>query len=340
MPDLYGPIQEVTISGTLWLLIAPPLLAALYAAFRALTVLRPRLPTQRASAPDPRTRQSVASLSIGAVALSFGVALYHAVLLGLRAPEQRFFLQHLWRLVRLGQLDASADLAFDPLTATMALVITGVGLPIFVFAAEYMKDDASFARFFAWLNGFIAAMLVLVLADNFLLLFFGWEGVGLCSWGLIGFWWHDAAKPRAGRKAFVVNRVGDAGFLLGVAFLYWGLGGTWADNEYAPDLGARFSSVEVRGAPEKHDVKREPASGAHDLPMPGGHDEGDDTSAAEALTGEGYVTLTEYSGAVVFMDDARAPLHQGGEPLRAPFVRFPVKGGIHSFRIHPGGGLD
>ena len=151
-------------------------------------------------------------------------------------------------MVRLGQLDASFDLALDPLSSTMTLVVTGIGLLIFAFAASSMRDDTtpgSYARFFAWMNGFVFAMLLLVLADNFVLLFFGWEGVGLCSWGLIGFWWQVGAKATAGRKAFLVNRVGDAGLILGIALLYWGLGGTWTATEYVPDLNARFSAVEV-----------------------------------------------------------------------------------------------
>ncbi len=243
MPDFHGPIQSVTLAGALWLILALPLAAALFCASRALTS-RP-FGTPRGAPLGVREREQIAILSVGAVALAFGVSAFHAGVLLTKTTDERLLVQHLWNMVRVGQLDASFDLAFDPLSATMALVVTGIGLPIFVFAASYMKSDPAYARFFAWLNGFVAAMLLLVLADNFVLLFFGWEGVGLCSWGLIGFWWTSGAKASAGRKAFVVNRVGDAGLILGVALLYWGLGGAWTETEYVPDLNPRFSSVEV-----------------------------------------------------------------------------------------------
>ncbi len=347
MPDFYGPIQSDTIAGALWLIPFVPLLAALFCAAHALT-------------PRPlgaSGRRAVASLSVAAVALSFGASAYHAWVLASKAQGDRVLLQHLWRLVQIGQLDASFDLTFDPLTATMALVVTGIGLPIFVFAAASMADDPAYARFFAWLNGFVAAMLLLVLADNFILLFFGWEAVGLCSWALIGFWWQTGAKASAGRKAFVVNRVGDVGLVIGIALLYWGLGGSWTESDYVPDLNARFAAVQV-GAPPREG--REVESAAPGQPPAAPADDEERATPAEAddqadqaeetpeeraasvppMTGEGFLTLTSYSGADIFMDDARTPLTRAGAPLRAPFSRFPVKAGIHSFRIHPGGPLD
>jgi NADH-quinone oxidoreductase subunit L len=346
MPDFFAPIQHVTIAGTLWLLVATPLLAAAYSAWVALFGQGGQ--GGRARAIDARGRQAVATLSCGAMGIDFALAIYHAVLLARRAPDDRFLLQHLWRMVRVGQLDASMDLAFDPLSATMVLVVTGVGLLIFVYAAAYMEKEPGYARFFAWLNGFVVAMLVVVLADNFVFLFMGWEGVGLASWGLIGFWWTSGEKASAGRKAFVVNRVGDVGLVLGVALLYWGLGGSWMDGDYVPDLNARFASVQVgvRTA-EAPQARAEPAS----APSPEDEDEADpelapgaDSTRAPDLPstrGDGYLTLTSYSGAVVFMDDARTPLFESpGRFLRAPFARFAVRGGLHSFRIHPGDGSD
>ncbi len=111
----------------------------------------------------------------------------------------------------------------DPLSAVMILVVTGVGGLIHIYATGYMHDDKAFWRFFAYLNLFTAAMLTLVLGDNLLVLFVGWEGVGLCSYALIGFWYHDHANARAGNKAFIVNRVGDFGFVLGMFLLFWSL---------------------------------------------------------------------------------------------------------------------
>jgi NADH-quinone oxidoreductase subunit L len=106
------------------------------------------------------------------------------------------------------------------LAAVMALVVTGVGSVIHVYSVGYMKDDPSYGRFFAYLNVFLFFMLLLVLGRSLLVLFVGWEGVGLASYLLIGFWFDDLANARAGKKAFITNRVGDAGFLLGMFLLY------------------------------------------------------------------------------------------------------------------------
>ncbi len=113
---------------------------------------------------------------------------------------------------------------FDALSAVMALIVTGVGSLIHVYSIGYMKDDASYARYFSYLNLFLFFMLLLVLGRSLLVLFVGWEGVGLASYLLIGFWFEDADKARAGKKAFITNRIGDAGFLLGMFVLYTALG--------------------------------------------------------------------------------------------------------------------
>jgi NADH-quinone oxidoreductase subunit L len=113
---------------------------------------------------------------------------------------------------------------FDRLTAVMALIVTGVGSLIHVYSTGYMKEDPGYARFFAYLNLFLFFMLLLVLGRTLLILFVGWEGVGLASYLLIGFWYEDPEKAAAGKKAFVTNRVGDAGFLLGMFVLYATLG--------------------------------------------------------------------------------------------------------------------
>jgi NADH-quinone oxidoreductase subunit L len=113
---------------------------------------------------------------------------------------------------------------FDRLSAVMALIVTGVGSLIHVYSIGYMKDDKSYARYFAYLNLFLFFMLLLVLGRSLLVLFVGWEGVGLASYLLIGFWFEDPDKARAGKKAFITNRIGDAGFLLGMFVLYQALG--------------------------------------------------------------------------------------------------------------------
>src|SRR5574337_1050842 len=118
--------------------------------------------------------------------------------------------------------------ALDPLGMMMVLIITLVGTLIHVFSVGYMADEPSYWRFVAWLNLFVFSMLLLVMGDNLVLMFFGWEGVGLCSYGLISYYYTDREKAAAGMKAFVVNRFGDFGFLVGLLLLFWGLGGAWA----------------------------------------------------------------------------------------------------------------
>ncbi len=120
----------------------------------------------------------------------------------------------------LSSFKVSFSFLVDPLSVVMILVITGVGLLIHVFSVYYMSHDARPAKYFSYLNLFVFSMLTLVLADNLFLMFLGWEGVGLCSYLLIGFWFTDKQKAAAGMKAFVVNRIGDVGFLIGMFLLF------------------------------------------------------------------------------------------------------------------------
>ena len=114
----------------------------------------------------------------------------------------------------------------DPLSSVMVLVITGIGTLIHLYSTAYMHDenDGEYARYFSYLNLFAAFMLVLVLGANFPVMFIGWEGVGLCSYLLIGFWFTKPSAAEAGKKAFIVNRVGDFGFILGMLALFWAFG--------------------------------------------------------------------------------------------------------------------
>ncbi|MBI3059422.1 MAG: NADH-quinone oxidoreductase subunit L, partial [Deltaproteobacteria bacterium] len=138
-------------------------------------------------------------------------------------PDERFLIDRLYPWLSVGSL--RVDMAFwvDPLSAVMILVVTGVGGLIHIYSTGYMREDKSYWRYFAFLNLFTCAMLLLVTADNLLLMFVGWEGVGLCSYALIGFWYHDHVNARAGNKAFIVNRVGDFGFVLGLFLVFWSL---------------------------------------------------------------------------------------------------------------------
>ena len=126
---------------------------------------------------------------------------------------------------------------FDRLSAVMVLIVTGIGSLIHVYSTGYMKDDAGYARYFAYLNLFLFFMLLLVLGRSLLVCFVGWEGVGLASYLLIGFWFEDPEKARAGKKAFITNRVGDAGFLLGMFLIYHALGTLELDRVQAAFAG-------------------------------------------------------------------------------------------------------
>ncbi|MCU0680689.1 MAG: NADH-quinone oxidoreductase subunit L [Polyangiaceae bacterium] len=121
----------------------------------------------------------------------------------------------------IGTTNIDVSFAIDPLSATMMLVVTGVGSLIHLYASSYMWDDPSFHRFFCYLNLFVFSMLVLILGDSLPLLFVGWEGVGLCSYLLIGFWFSEEANAAAGKKAFIANRIGDFGLLVGMAMLLY-----------------------------------------------------------------------------------------------------------------------
>jgi len=138
-------------------------------------------------------------------------------------PEQRFLIDRLYRWLSSGSLNVDVALWVDPLSAVMILVVTGIGGLIHIYSTGYMHEDKSYWRYFAFLNLFTFAMLLLVTADNLLLMFVGWEGVGLCSYALIGFWYHDHANTTAGNKAFIVNRIGDFGFILGIFLIFWSL---------------------------------------------------------------------------------------------------------------------
>jgi NADH-quinone oxidoreductase subunit L len=162
-----------------------------------------------------RSERSVAVVAIGSVALSFFMAMRASLLLG-TAPVLK---PHVPWVAAAG-FRADFNFYFDPLAAVMTLVVTGVGLLIHIYAAGYMAREGGYYRFFAYLNLFVFFMLVLVLAGNYLLLFAGWEGVGLCSYLLIGFYFRDNAAADAGRKAFLVNRIGDFGFLIALLLLY------------------------------------------------------------------------------------------------------------------------
>lgn len=175
-------------------------------------------------------RALVIALACGAPTASFVIAFRQVVRLATEFPQgQRYFLDNLYTWVSAGDFHAELAFLLDPLSAVMVLVVTGVGTLIHWYSVGYMsedhRDDCGFQRFFCYLNLFTFSMLMLVMGDNLLVLFVGWEGVGLCSYLLIGFWYLDDHNARCGQKAFVVNRIGDFGFLIGIFLLFWAFAG-------------------------------------------------------------------------------------------------------------------
>ena len=164
-----------------------------------------------------------------AIGLSFLTAIFIFFELLGKPPADRLFEKTLFNWVVSGTLQTVVGYQIDPLSILMVLVVTGVSFFIHIYSVGYMHGDPGFPRYFTYLNLFVFMMLNLVLANNFLLMFVGWEGVGLCSYLLIGFWYEKDSASNAGKKAFVVNRVGDFGFLLGMFLLFTALGkhGIW-----------------------------------------------------------------------------------------------------------------
>src|SRR5205807_716918 len=141
-------------------------------------------------------------------------------------PASRAIVERAFTWISSGDFTVAFTLRLDPLSAVMILVVTGIGSLIHLYSTSYMHEesDSEYARYFSYLNLFAAFMLVLVLGANFLVMFVGWEGVGLCSYLLIGFWYQKKSASDAGKKAFIVNRIGDFGFVLGIllAFVRFG----------------------------------------------------------------------------------------------------------------------
>jgi NADH-quinone oxidoreductase subunit L len=192
--------------GLLWLIPALPLAGAVL-----LILIGARIP-----------RRAVASIACGSTGLAAAVS----ILVGaafLRSGRQHFT-QSLWTWIRVGSFEPRVSLYLDELSLIMILVVTCVSFLIHVYSTEFMSGDEGYSRFFAYMNLFVGSMIVLVLADNLLLLYLGWEGVGLCSYLLIGFWYREPANGLAARKAFIVTRVGDTSMALGLFLLYQRLG--------------------------------------------------------------------------------------------------------------------
>lgn len=192
----------------LWLIPALPLLGFLLLALFGGSI--------------PRALSAV--IGVGSVGVSALIMLLVGISFLSSPPQGNAFVQHLWTWFHVGNFQAGISFHLDALSLVMIFVVTFVGFLIHLYSSEFMADDDGFSRFFAYMNLFVSSMLILVLADNLLLLYLGWEGVGLCSYLLIGFWYKDPENGHAARKAFVVTRVGDTAMAIGLFILATQLG--------------------------------------------------------------------------------------------------------------------
>jgi len=180
----------------------------------------------------PTAKTLVSIIGAGVLLAAFGVSVtVFRAFADLHADAPVVF--RYWSWIPVGTLQVDFALQVDQLSIVMLLIVTGVGSLIHLFSIGYMKDDPGYARYFAYLNLFIFFMLVLVLGANFPVMFVGWEGVGLCSYLLIGFWFSEKANADAGRKAFIMNRIGDFGFMVAMFMIFWSTGSL--------DFGAVFT---------------------------------------------------------------------------------------------------
>src|SRR5437762_10031990 len=180
----------------LWLIVAIP-----FASAAMLALFGSRLP-----------RRVVAVIDGGSIGLIAALTLLVGAEFISSPPVGNAYVQHLWTWMESGGFQPEIAFYLDPVSLIMLFVVTFVGFLIHLYSVEYMRDDEGYARFFAYMNLFVASMVTLVLANNLMLLYLGWEGVGLCSFLLIGFWSQDPVNVRAASKAFIVIRVGETVF--------------------------------------------------------------------------------------------------------------------------------
>jgi NADH-quinone oxidoreductase subunit L len=179
----------------------------------------------------PKATTAISTVGVGVLVAAFLVALAVAAqFAGLHAEEP--VLVPLWSWLPIGGLDVTVTFQVDALSVVMLVMVTGVSMLIHIFSIGYMREDEGYARYFAYLNLFVFFMLTLVLGASFPILFVGWEGVGLCSYLLIGFWYSEKANADAGKKAFLMNRIGDAGFLIAMFWIFKATGSLAFDEVF------------------------------------------------------------------------------------------------------------
>ncbi|KRB80531.1 NADH:ubiquinone oxidoreductase subunit L [Nocardioides sp. Root190] len=224
---MVAPTEADGVFSLLWLIIALPLLGA------AVLLL----------VGNRRSHAWGHWLGLATITGSFVLSLISFLTLLGREEGERQVARHLWTWIEAGRLDVGLDLLYDPLSALFLLLITGVGALIHLYSVGYMAHDVRRSRFFAYLNLFVAAMLMLILSENYVGLFLGWEGVGLASYLLIGFWQHKPSAAAAAKKAFVINRVGDMGLGLAIFLLFVTFGTTSFSGISALSSGASETTL-------------------------------------------------------------------------------------------------
>ncbi|MCO4292652.1 NADH-quinone oxidoreductase subunit L [Solitalea sp. MAHUQ-68] len=192
------------MENLIWLLPALPLFGFLLLAFLG----------------SKFNREAIAFIGIGSVSLATIVSLYLAINFISSPPENGFISQTLWQWMQVNNFKVTITFHYDALSLVFVFVITFVGALIHLYSTEFMAHDEYYSRFFAYLNLFVCSMLILVLADNLVLLYLGWEGVGLCSYLLIGFWYKNIKNGIAAQKAFIITRIGDTSLAIGMFLLF------------------------------------------------------------------------------------------------------------------------
>jgi NADH-quinone oxidoreductase subunit L len=290
--------------------------------------LLPLLAAAVIAALGARAQRIASRIAAGAAGLAFALALADVIAL----QSDRALHDVAWRMVRIGSLDVNLAFTMDTLSGVLALIIAGAAAILHVPLERRAADEAARPRVAAALGLLTGAALTLVLADNLVVMLFGWEGIALGAAALL-----TALDPRAasGTRAFVTHRAGDALLLAGAALLFWGAGGQWlADGRYLPDYRARFVAVSENATPDKPRQARD--------------EEEDDDGGSHASVAElraragarGYLTFTSHPGARVFLGLAdRAQLASTPEPFAvSPFLRKEIPVGAHSIIIVPGDG--
>jgi NADH-quinone oxidoreductase subunit L len=301
MPQYTAAVQQLIRVDYLWLIPFFPALGALINLLFGAKL-------QRRYGKGP-----IHAVAVGSMVLSSLLAISYFIQLLRLDPSSRFLLNELFPMIHAGALRVNMAFALDPLSAMMVTMITVVATAIHIYSTGYMHHEPSYWRFFGYLNLFCFSMLMLILGENFVLMFFGWEGVGLCSYLLIGFWYQDREKARCGMKAFIVNRIGDFGFIIGLFTLFWGLLGVWdaAPGEQPHTLSdGRCLSVLARGldegkgghgAPSAH----EKAGEAHGAVAHGSSAEDWGPCGQEAAARRGFLSVKERKQGPVAIGEQR-----------------------------------